>query len=305
MRLLVTGGPDFADRDFLFAILDRLHGAYGFTLVIHGNAAGTDRLAGRWARRSGIQVLTCTAPSRVNGTQWMLQHSPNLVIAFPGSKDTRDMVRLGTKTGIEVVYINGKQELKGRVAWANHAVLILTGQQIGSWSVLRCVGKRGSSPLWLCRCRCGTEGIVAAGNLRRGASLNCCTCGNTKRRSKTITHRGQSRTIFDWAADIGIRPDSLRARLKRHPLHIALRKSVPKAKPKGVQEKLLTFRGQTLNIAQWAKRLCLSRAGLSARLSKTSVEEALTMPVSKKARDAHRRAYQTRLSRGDFGSKAS
>jgi hypothetical protein len=94
MRLLVTGGPDFADRDFLFAILDRLHGAYGFTLVIHGNAAGTDHLAGRWARRCGMEVLTCTAPSRVNGTQWMLQHSPNLVIAFPGSKDTRDMVRL-------------------------------------------------------------------------------------------------------------------------------------------------------------------------------------------------------------------
>ncbi len=48
-RLLVTGGRDFADRDLLYATLDRLHAEHNIIVVIHGDAKGADRLAGEWA----------------------------------------------------------------------------------------------------------------------------------------------------------------------------------------------------------------------------------------------------------------
>src|SRR5437879_5207871 len=44
MRMLVTGGRDFSDREFLFDALDRLHAAHGFTVLIHGDENGADRL---------------------------------------------------------------------------------------------------------------------------------------------------------------------------------------------------------------------------------------------------------------------
>jgi hypothetical protein len=64
MRLLVTGGRNFTDRDFLFATLDRLHAEHGFTLLIHGDARGADRLAGEWAKERGVEVSACPADSK-------------------------------------------------------------------------------------------------------------------------------------------------------------------------------------------------------------------------------------------------
>ena len=48
-RILITGSRDFANRELLFLTLDRLHEEHGFTLLIHGDAQGADRLAGEWA----------------------------------------------------------------------------------------------------------------------------------------------------------------------------------------------------------------------------------------------------------------
>lgn len=41
MRVLITGGRDFADQDMLSRALDRLHREHCFTLLIHGDARGT------------------------------------------------------------------------------------------------------------------------------------------------------------------------------------------------------------------------------------------------------------------------
>ena len=50
MRVLITGGRSFDDRTLLFETLDRLHAIHEFTLLIHGDARGADRLGGEWAR---------------------------------------------------------------------------------------------------------------------------------------------------------------------------------------------------------------------------------------------------------------
>jgi len=110
MRLLVTGGRDFADRDFLFATLDRLHAEHGFTLLIHGDARGADRLAGEWAQERGVPILACPADWKRFGrgagpkrNRQMLAEKPDLVVAFPGDSDTRHMVIIAEEAGAKVI----------------------------------------------------------------------------------------------------------------------------------------------------------------------------------------------------------
>lgn len=53
----------------------------------------------------------------------------------------------------------------------------LSGQQFGSWTVLREAtpeddGYKGKT-CWLCRCECGVERVVVSGALRNGMSRSC------------------------------------------------------------------------------------------------------------------------------------
>lgn len=72
VRVLVTGGRNFSDKRFVFSILDCIRQVYesqGSTIsvVIHGDAAGADTLAGMWARASGIPDIACPADWNTHG----------------------------------------------------------------------------------------------------------------------------------------------------------------------------------------------------------------------------------------------
>jgi hypothetical protein len=54
MRVLVCGGRDFDDAGLMINVLDRLHTEKFFTVLIHGNARGADRIADAWASCRGI-----------------------------------------------------------------------------------------------------------------------------------------------------------------------------------------------------------------------------------------------------------
>lgn len=50
----------------------------------------------------------------------------------------------------------------------------LIGLRFGRWTVLsRAKDYRPGIPAWLCRCDCGKEGVVRAGNLKAGESRSC------------------------------------------------------------------------------------------------------------------------------------
>jgi len=117
MRFLVTGGRSFADRDFLFATLDRLHAEHGFTLLIHGDARGADRLASEWAQERGVLILACPADWERYGrgagpkrNRQMLDQKPDLVVAFPGGSGTRHMVIIAEEAGVQVIYAEEMNE---------------------------------------------------------------------------------------------------------------------------------------------------------------------------------------------------
>lgn len=116
MRVLVCGGRDFNDRDFIHNTLCELNESRGpFTCVIHGAATGADSEAMIWTQMMAtvqpIKHLPMVADWRSHGkaagpirNQRMIDEGkPDLVIAFPGGRGTADMTRRARTARLEVI----------------------------------------------------------------------------------------------------------------------------------------------------------------------------------------------------------
>ena len=94
----VCGGRKFGDRTLLFRELGTRRDV---TAIVHGKARGADTLAGIWAWKHGIPVITVEAQwdfynknagHRRNG--WILDFvKVDVLLAFPGGAGTADMIR--------------------------------------------------------------------------------------------------------------------------------------------------------------------------------------------------------------------
>lgn len=82
--------------------------------IIHGDCRGADWLARDWAKRLAIGCIAVEADWATHGpkagpirNQMMLDtFTPSIVIAFPGGKGTKDIVRRARKIkGVDVVEI--------------------------------------------------------------------------------------------------------------------------------------------------------------------------------------------------------
>ncbi len=111
MKVLVCGGRRFSDRHLLFRVMDALHKEHRVTLVIHGAQRGADNIAERWARERELPFVGVPAKWTVLGTQagptrnrfMVTEWKPDLVIAFPGNRGTRNMVAVANEMGIPVI----------------------------------------------------------------------------------------------------------------------------------------------------------------------------------------------------------
>jgi hypothetical protein len=100
MKVLVCGGRNFSDRDYLTKVLDRAHADFKITTVVHGDYRGADTLAKEWAKANNIQDEPYPADWDAYGlgagpkrNQRMLDEGrPDLVISFPGGDGTADMI---------------------------------------------------------------------------------------------------------------------------------------------------------------------------------------------------------------------
>lgn len=111
LRVLVCGGRDFKDRDFIHNTLCDLHAKRGpFEVVIHGDATGADSEAEIWASLMNIKSLPFRpdwhthgkAAGPIRNQRMILDGRPDLVVAFPGGRGTADMVNQARKNQIEV-----------------------------------------------------------------------------------------------------------------------------------------------------------------------------------------------------------
>ena len=108
MKVLVCGGRNFDDREFVRIVLDRIHKETPITGIVHGAAPGADTLAGWWATINEVPNLDYPAPWRTHGkaagpirNQMMLDaEKPDMVVAFPGGRGTADMVDRARRAGI-------------------------------------------------------------------------------------------------------------------------------------------------------------------------------------------------------------
>lgn len=114
VEVLVCGGRDGLDPVYIEKTLDRLLAARGpFERLIHGDARGVDRTAGKWARDNGIleweflpEWHRVEASDGVGRNQWMISNgAPDLVVAFPGGVGTANMIETAKAARIEVLEI--------------------------------------------------------------------------------------------------------------------------------------------------------------------------------------------------------
>ena len=114
---LVCGGRDYADRATFNNAMGDLTEMKGCPRrIIHGDYRGADALADEWGRRMALEVLPVPADWKKHGpaagpirNAAMLEHKPDLVIAFPGGGGTADMVRKARAAGIDVAEIREAQ----------------------------------------------------------------------------------------------------------------------------------------------------------------------------------------------------
>ena len=113
MRILVCGGRNFTDQALLNKTLDDAHLAGPITTLIHGTARGADSLADEWAASHGVVVAPYapdwgrfgSAAGPMRNRRMLEQGRPQLVIAFPGNRGTRDMIKQAQQAGVPVLEI--------------------------------------------------------------------------------------------------------------------------------------------------------------------------------------------------------
>ena len=110
-RVLVCGGRDCTDQDFVWGELDKLHTFFGFKFVIEGGARGVDSLAGGWATQRGLINLKFPAEwerlgrgaGHARNKEMLVKGKPDMVIVFPGGKGTNNMRETALKHGVPVL----------------------------------------------------------------------------------------------------------------------------------------------------------------------------------------------------------
>lgn len=110
MRIIVCGGRDFTNTQFVRNVLDDIHNEEGITEIIQGGARGADRMALCWAMDTQIPYTTVNAEWDKYGkaagpirNQEMIKRNPDLVIAFDGGRGTESMVRIAHEYNVNVL----------------------------------------------------------------------------------------------------------------------------------------------------------------------------------------------------------
>ena len=101
MKVVVTGGRDFTDQEFIFKTLNEIHKETPITFLVSGMAKGVDESCFKWAMKNEINTMCVPAKWKRDGKaagpirnkEMADMFDYDLVIAFPGGKGTAHMVK--------------------------------------------------------------------------------------------------------------------------------------------------------------------------------------------------------------------
>lgn len=109
LRIVVTGGRDYADRDRVFLVLDLLQ---PYRVAQGKCRTGADKLARDWCAENDVSCPSHDADWHPDGktldrgagpkrnTRMLKGERPDLVVAFPGGRGTADCVKKAKEMGI-------------------------------------------------------------------------------------------------------------------------------------------------------------------------------------------------------------
>lgn len=111
MRVIICGGRDLTDANWINRLSDYAEQYGPFTVVIQGGATGADAMAKEWAALNSLPCREYKANWRKYGkragplrNQRMLDEGkPDLVIALPGGRGTADMIVRAQGFGVPVI----------------------------------------------------------------------------------------------------------------------------------------------------------------------------------------------------------
>lgn len=118
IKVLVSGDREWKDAQ---KIRDVLKALPSNTIIVHGNARGADKIAGKVALGLGMKVRVYPAKwdqygkaaGPIRNQRMLDEEKPDMVIAFHSdlekSKGTKDMVRRARTAGIARVVCTGKE----------------------------------------------------------------------------------------------------------------------------------------------------------------------------------------------------
>lgn len=122
-NLLVTGGRRFHQTAYIYNVLDQIHAHRPITLLVHGNAMGTDSIAGAWAVERGVPLAIFPANWKgENKAAGPLRNQRILdtvfvdgCVAFPGDRGTNDMIDRVNRAKISLMDLS-KQNIQKALA---------------------------------------------------------------------------------------------------------------------------------------------------------------------------------------------
>lgn len=115
--LIVTGGRDNKDELFIETKLSQIYKHYKFSVLIHGNANGVDKICGKWAIKNELNEFRFPAKwSSIGSSAGPLRNRKmmefcvkyfgleNIKLAgFDGGTGTADMIKICTEAGIDIL----------------------------------------------------------------------------------------------------------------------------------------------------------------------------------------------------------
>lgn len=110
MKVLVCGGRDYSNEEYLFSILDKVLEKYGYDLVIiHGSCpTGADDMAEKWVKSRKVDYMGFPAKwgkykkaaGPIRNKHMRDTSKPDACIAFGGGDGTKGMCALMMEVGI-------------------------------------------------------------------------------------------------------------------------------------------------------------------------------------------------------------
>ena len=122
LTAVVCGGREYTDKKFMFNILDD----FLLDTIIHGDARGADSLCSEYCKNHNIKEVSVSTKWKEykSGNHWikqktagleantkMLDIKPDIVIAFPGGRGTRETLRKAKSRSIRVIQPCVRQNL--------------------------------------------------------------------------------------------------------------------------------------------------------------------------------------------------